>query len=606
MVSAGAGDRGGCGLTIEQAMVIGAMLVALGFFLWGRIRYDIVAASTLLVLTVAGIVDSEDAFSGFGHPAVATVALVLILTRGLETSGAVDRIARLLGRLATGPTRRLAAFTGLTAGFSGFMNNIGACALFMPVALQTAEKTGTPPSKLLMPISFASLLGGLVTLIGTPPNVIVAGFRGDAAGEPFGMFDFTPVGIVVALVGLVYVVLIGWRFLPVREQPKEAAAELFQIDDYIAEATVRPGGALDAGAVNDLEALSHGEVSLVALLRKGEKILAPTGVESLYAGDVLVLEGPRQSIQRVAEEADLDIMGPSGFTMDSLSSGDVALMEAVVAPNSPMLNRTPRRLRLHQRYGVNLLAVARRGQSISDRIGSTRFEVGDVLLLQGDRNEAADTMAALGLLPLAYKTEPMERHGHLGGALGSFGLAILATALGLVSVQVAFLGAVLGMLLFGSITVRDLYESIDWPIIILLGAMIPVGQALETTGATALLAAPLIALAATASIAVVIAALMVVTMLLSDLMNNAATAVVAAPVAIAVAEGLGLSIDPFLMAIAIGASSTYLTPIGHQSNLLVMGPGGYRFSDYWRMGLALDVLIVATATPMILLVWPVN
>lgn len=593
-------------MTLEQAMVIGAMLVALGFFLWGRIRYDIVAAATLLALVFVGVIDSEDAFSGFGHPAVATVALVLILTRGLETSGAVDRIARLLGRLATGPTRRLAAFTGLTAGFSGFMNNIGACALFMPVALQTAEKTGTPPSKLLMPISFASLLGGLVTLIGTPPNVIVAGFRGDAAGEPFGMFDFTPVGIVVALVGLVYVVLIGWRFLPVREQPKEAAGELFQIDDYIAEATVRPGGVLDAGAVNDLEALSAGEVSLVALLRKGETILAPTGVESLFAGDVLVLEGPRQSIQKVAEAAELDIMGPSGFTMDALSSGDVALMEAVVAPNSPMLNRTPRRLRLHQRYGVNLLAVARRGQSIADRIGSTRFEVGDVLLLQGDRNEAAETMAALGLLPLANRPEPLERHGHLGGALTAFGLAILATALGLVSVQIAFLGAVIGMLAFGSVTVRDLYESIDWPIIVLLGAMIPVGYALETTGATALLAAPLIALAETASVAVIIAALIVVTMVLSDLMNNAATAVVAAPVAIAVAEGLGLSIDPFLMAIAIGASSTYLTPIGHQSNLLVMGPGGYRFSDYWRMGLALDILIVATATPMILLAWPVR
>lgn len=591
-------------MTLDQTIVIAALAAALALFMWGRVRFDIVAVGALCALVALGVIDGDQSFAGFGHPAVATVAAVLIITKGLENSGAVDRIARLLGGLTAGPTRRIAAFTGLTAAFSGFMNNIGACALFMPVALQTAAKTQSPPSRLLMPISFASLLGGLVTLIGTPPNVIIAGFRGDATGEAFGMFDFTPVGLTVALAGLAYIIFIGWRLLPEREQPKQAAAQLFQIDDYIAEAAVRPGGLLDAGSVNDLEALSHGEVAVVALLRKGEKHLAPSGVESLFAGDVLVLEGPSQSIQRVAEDAEMDLIGPSGLTIDALSSDDVGLIEAVVAPNSPMLNRTPRRLRLHQRYGVNLLAVARRGRSIADRIGSTRFEVGDVLLLQGEKAQAAETIAALGLLPLANRSEPQERHGHLGGSLLSFGVAVLLTAFSLLPVQIAFLGAVLGMLYAGSVTVRDLYETIDWPIIVLLGAMIPVGEALQTTGATALIAAPLIGLAEHAPIALILALLMIATMLLSDVMNNAATAVVAAPIAIAVAGGLGLSIDPFLMAIAIGASSTYLTPIGHQSNLLVMGPGGYRFSDYWRMGLALDILIVIVAVPAILFVWP--
>ncbi|MEM6490908.1 MAG: SLC13 family permease, partial [Pseudomonadota bacterium] len=416
--------------------------------------------------------------------------------------------------------------------------------------------------------------------------------------------DFTPVGVVVAMAGLAYSILLGRHLLPVREAPKADVAELVQIDDYIAEAAVRPGGVMDAAAVNDLEAISLGEVALVALVRKGETMLAPAGVESLFAGDVLVLEGPRQSIQRLADAGDLDIAGPSGFTMDSLASEDVALIEAVVAPNSPMVNRTPRRLRLHQRYGMNLLAVARRGRPLGESIGATRFEVGDVLLLQGDRIGAPETLAALGLLPLAKQPENQERYGHLGGSLLAFGAAIAVTAAGLLPAHIAFIGAVLGLLLAGSVSIRDVYENVDWPIIILLAAMIPVGQALQSTGATDLLAAPLIGLAAVAPVALVIAALMLLAMLLSDVVNNAATAVVMAPIAIAVADGLGLSIDPFLMAIAIGASCTFLTPIGHQSNLLVMGPGGYRFSDYWRMGLALDLIIIAVATPMILMVWP--
>ena len=591
-------------MTPEQIIALSGIAAAFALFLWGRVRYDIAAMGVLFAMTALGVVGVDDAFSGFGHPAVATVAAVLIITNGLERSGAVDRIARMLAKRAGGALRQVFAFTGLTAFFSAFMNNIGACALFMPIAVQAAERNGDPPSRLLMPISFASLLGGLVTLIGTPPNIIVAGFRGDAAGEPFGMFAFTPVGIVVAIVGLFYIILIGRRLLPMRESAKADAADLFQIDDYIAEASVRPGGAMDAAAVNDLEAISLGEVALVALIRKGETMLAPAGVESLFAGDVLVLEGPRQSIQRLAEDGDLDIAGPSGFTMGELASEDVALMEAVVAPNSPMVNRTPRRLRLHQRYGVNLLAVARRGRPIGESIGSTRFEVGDVLLLQGERAAAAETLAALGLLPLAKQPESQERYGHLGGSLFAFGAAILVTGLGLLPAHIAFLGAVLGLLVAGSVSIRDVYDSVDWPIIILLGAMIPVGQALQSTGATDLLAAPLIGLAAKAPVGVIIAALMLLAMLLSDVVNNAATAVVTAPIAIAVANGLGLSIDPFLMAIAIGASCTFLTPIGHQSNLLVMGPGGYKFSDYWRMGLALDLIIVAVATPMILLVWP--
>jgi di/tricarboxylate transporter len=591
-------------MTFQQGVLFAVLAAALAGFAWGRLRFDVVAVLALVASVALGLVPAERAFSGFGHPAVITVAAVLILSQALRNAGIVDLAVRLLKPLAGSEVRQTLALTAVTALCSAFMNNVGAIALLLPVALKSAYDAGRPPSQILMPLSFGSLLGGLTTLIGTPPNIIIANFRAAETGTPFGMFDFTPVGAGVALAGTAFIGLVGWRLLPRRRAEAEEIEARFHIGDYITEARLPEGSPYVGHRLIDLEALGQGDLSVVALQRREDRMLAPSAYLRLQAGDVLTIEADTAALERVVAEAALDNLGTADLHAENLLSDRVELIEAVITPGSRLVGGTARGLRLHTRFGVNLLGISRRGQPTVERLGRMRLMAGDVLLLQGERATMADTLVALGCLPLAEREIALVRQDAKPVVPAVFALAILLTALGLAAPQIAFVGAVAALVLLGRINLRELYDWIDWPVIVLLGALIPVGGALETTGASAVIAGPILALGGQLPLWAVLALLMAVTMLLSDVMNNAATAVLMAPIGITVAQGLGAGVDPFLMAVAIGASSSYLTPIGHQSNLLVMGPGGYRFGDYWRLGLPLDLIVVALAVPLILAVWP--
>ncbi len=590
-------------VTFEQGILFAVIAAAMVLFVWGRWRYDIVAILALLVVVYAGIVDSHDAFAGFGHPAVITVAAVLVIGQALQVSGVVDYLVRFLAPARGSTVRQIAATGALASALSAFMNNVGALALMLPVTVRNAYMAGRPSSLVLIPLSFATLLGGLVTLIGTPPNIVIASFREEAVGVPFKMFDFTPVGLAVAVVGLLYLATIGWRLVPRDRQGESEARDLFRIKAYITEARVPEKSPLVGEPVRKVEQLCDNEISVMAIYRGRRRLLAPAGVERLWRNDVLILEGDPAALEPLLDGSKLEQTGRKDFSDEDLKSDEIRLVEAVLMPNSPIEGRSMRGLRMHDRYGINLLAVAREGMAPRASLGSIRFRTGDVLLLQGERNTLQQALSAMMCLPLADRGLRVPRQRPIHVPLAVFGAAIAATALGLVPVQIAFVTVVATLVLFGTLSLREVYESVEWPVILLLGALIPIGEALQSTGGTALIAGVVVGLAGEVPTWAMVALLMIVSMLLSDLIHNTPTAVLMAPIAVSIGQALGLPIDAFLMAVAVGSASPYLTPIGHQSNTLVMAPGGYRFSDYARVGALLDVLIVVTAVPMIMWVW---
>lgn len=591
------------GMSGSQTVVFGILLATLALLAWGRWRYDLVALLALLALTIAGYVAPEDAFAGFGHPAVITVAAVLVVSRGLLNSGVVDLLSRGLGRIGDHMLLQMTALTTLAALASAFMNNVGALALLMPVAMHTARRRRIAPSALLMPLAFASLLGGLITLIGTPPNVVIATYRMRETGVPFRMFDFTPVGAGVAAAGILFIVLVGWRFIP-RRTGRQSPEELFAISDYIAEVEVPKGAPVVGRTVRELETLDDAEVTVVGIVRNERRMPAPSGGEIIRAGDVLMVKADPTDLKALLDAGGLKLFEGKHVGQEELGSDEVVLLEAVVRPNAPVVGRTARTLNLRRRFGVNLLAVAREGQRVKDRLARLQLRAGDVLLLQGGGDLLQEAIADLGLLPLAERKLRLGQPRRTLLAAAVFGLALAATALGMLPVQVAFVGAAAAMVLTGLLSLRDAYDSIDWPILVLLGAMIPVGQTLETTGAATTIAGGLLAVGQHLPPWATLTLVLVATMFLSDVINNTAAAVLMAPISLGVARGLGVSSDTFLMAVAIGASCAFLTPVGHQSNTLVMGPGGYRFGDYWRMGLPLELLITLVAVPLLLHFWP--
>jgi di/tricarboxylate transporter len=589
-------------LTLDQAIAFGTLLIAFLLFLWGRFRYDIVAMLALLAVVLTGLVPFDQAFLGFAHPAVITVAAVLILSRALQNAGIVDVVIRLLAPLRGSETLQVGSQAGLIAVLSGFMNNVGALALMLPVALRNAYRDAYAPAKSLMPLAFASLLGGMVTLIGTPPNLIIAAFREREVGAPFGMFDFTPVGGAVAIAGLAFIVLVGSRLLP--PDRRGANEDALDIADYLAEARVEKDGRAWGKSLREIEELIDEEVRIVGLVRGKKRQMVPAATEKVHARHVLILEGEPDAIKELIDVGGLKLLSSEGLSADRLQSEEVGLVEAVIKPGSPLGGKTPTSLDLRRNHGINLLGIARHGKRLRTRLGDIRFQTGDVLLLQGPSETINDTLAELGCLPLAERSLQVGRPRRLLLAGGIFALAILATVAGLAPVQVAFVTAAVVVVLVGIVRPGEIYDSIDWPVIVLLGAMIPVGTALETTGGAALVADGILALGSNLASVWMVVLLLVGTMFLSDAINNNATAVLMAPIGIQLAERLQASPDPFLMAIAVGASCAFLTPIGHQSNTLIMAPGGYRFGDYWRMGLPLEVIIVVVAVPMIFLVWP--
>ncbi len=660
----------------DQITILAILLATVALFLWGRWRHDMVAGASLLACVLTGLVGAGEAFIGFGHPAVVTVACVLVLSRGLQTSGAIDVLTRVALPKQAGPMLAIASLTGLAALLSAFMNNVGALALLMPVAIQIARKQSLAPGQVLMPLAFGSILGGMTTLIGTPPNLIVSGFRAESGAGAFAMFDFAPVGLAVAAAGVLLIVLGGWKLVPVR---KDAAAQGFDTGLYLTEVRIRDGARIDGLRIREVEALldEHG-AQVVGMVQSEFRVHAPHPGRRVRSGDILVLEAEADTLgtvlsslglaleeaidsnaedlddddgSKVREDAtdadtasppraavggkrgagrrqpssvggaaarraaDADIAADIDGKVDPDEEGDedddartprsdIVLQELAVLPGAALVGRTASDLSLRSRYSINLLALSREGQRSMQRLRSQAIRAGDLLLLQGTPESIAEFATHHGGVPLAERDLRIPDGRKALTAAAVMLLSIAAAALGVLPAAVAFALGVLASMVLRTVQPRDVYEAIDWPVIVLLAALIPVAGAMESTGTAGLIARFLFTTVGQGHAVVGLVLILVVTMTLSDLMNNAATAAVMCPIAIGAAATLGVSADPFLMAVAVGASCAFLTPIGHQNNTLILGPGGFRFGDYWRLGLPVQLLVIAVAVPMLLTVWP--
>ena len=600
----------------DQTAILAILAATVAMFLWGRWRHDMVAAGALLACVLAGLVAPGEAFSGFGHPAVVTVACVLVLSRGLQGSGAVDALTRVALPAGAGRGASLAALTGLGALLSGFMNNVGAMALLMPVAVQLAGRLNLTPGQVLMPLAFGTILGGMTTLIGTPPNLIVSGFRAQTGAGTFAMFDFAPVGLAVATGGVLFVALVGWRLVPAR---KQAGTEGFETGAYVTEVRVTADSKAAGMNLRDIEAeLDEADAQIVDLVRNEVRLNAPQGGRRLRAGDILIVEAEAEALAGVLsglglklEEAgssrEVETKENTASDADAdaePASDEIALMELVVRPESALIGRSARDLLLRTRFGLNLLAVSREGQRSRARLRTLRLRAGDLLLMQGPADTLAGFAADHGCVPLAARELRIPDRRKAWEATAIMAAAVGGAAFGLLPAAISFALGVLAVMALRVVPPRAVYEAVDWPVIVLLAALIPVAGAMETTGTADLIARALLDGVARGDAVVGLALILVVTMFLSDVMNNAATAAVMCPIAIGAAAALGVNADAYLMAVAIGASCAFLTPIGHQNNTLILGPGGFRFGDYWRLGLPLELLVVALALPLLLAAWP--
>lgn len=626
-------------------LVILAAMIAL--FLWEKWRFDIVALMTLLASVAAGVVPANKAFSGFANPVLPLIGAALIVSTAIGQSGAIEILVRRLRPLMRSPDLQVGVLVGCVVLLSAFVKNIGALAIFIPAAVQVARRANRSPSEFLMPLSFASLLGGSVTLIGTSPNILASSVRQELTGQPFHMFDFTPVGAGIAVFGALFL-MFGWRLIPrgLRGSAGEAA---FRIEDYTSEVRVSVGSPYIGQTVRQVEQQGGGDIAITAIIRERIGRAVPSGGWRIFEDDVLVIEADSQALELVARDGKLELVGgeeapttvrgaaddakmpakgrgrsrartkaaaqpkPPTKTQkaneeesDDRRAGRLTVVEAVVGVRSPLIGQSPETLRLRERHGVNVLAISRNGRRTSARLRRARFQLGDAVVLQGDAEHIGEILARLGCLPLAERQLKLGRPRQLLLPLGILAVTMVVTGFEWVPVEIAFVAAAVALVLFRLVSLEEAYEAIDWPILILLGSLIPIGEAVKTTGTADLIAGVLSGAAAHVPVFAVIAAVLAVTMLVTPVLHHAAAVLVMGPIAASLAQRLGFQIDPFLMAVAVGAGSDFLSPIGHQSNTLVMGLGGYRFGDYWKLGLPLSILVIVLGTPLILLIWPLH
>ena len=589
-------------MSTDQIILFSLFGAVFGLLLWGRFRYDIVAFSALMVGVVLGVVPQKDAFAGFGHPATLVVALVLVVSAGLVRSGAVFLITRTLVDASRSLGAHITLMGAIGGILSAFMNNVAALALLMPVDVQTARKAGRSPGLSLMPLSFATILGGMVTLIGTPPNIIIAAIREESLGAPFKMFDFAPVGGIAAIAGMTFVALVGWRLIPPRDDSSSTSDDLAE---YIAELTVPEDSKHIGNRLSELEAEAEKtDVAILGLIRDGKRHYGQARNTTLKAGDALVLEATPDALDEFRTTLNLALSDIERTERLNAAGEGVEILEVVVKDTSRLVDRTAEAVGLAWRQSAVLMGISRGDTRIKNQVRKTPIQPGDILLLLVPRNRGHDVTDWLGCLPLADRGLAVTENNKVWLAIGMFAGAVIAASLGLIYLPVALGLVVIAYVLTRIVPLSELYTHIEWPVVVLLGSMIPLGAALETSGGTELISGALLGWTAGMPAWAVLTVLMIVTMTLSDVLNNTATTIVAAPVGIQMAQSLGVSPDPFLMAVAVAASSAFLTPIGHKNNTLILGPGGYSFGDYWRMGLPLEIIIVAVSIPAILVFWP--
>ena len=590
-------------MTTDQILLFSLFAGVFGMLLWGRWRYDLVAFSALLIALVLGLVPTAQAFSGFGHPATIIVALVLVISRGLLNSGAIDLITKRIIDTRRTVSGHIAVMSAAGAILSAFMNNVAAMALFMPIDIQAAAKAGRAVRKTLMPLSFATILGGMVTLIGTPPNIIIASFREKAVGEPFAMFDFAPVGLTVAFVGIVFVATIGWRLMPKGEDTDVGQSGHIGLEGYVAELVVPENSKSIDKMVRDLYTdADEDDVVILGVVRNGTRLGGFGARTVIRENDMLIVEASVEDIDRFRGAVDLEYFGEQ--TSGETVTGGLELIEVVVPGDARIVGRSALSLRLRARRGIALLGISRHGKRFNKRVRHESVRAGDILLLLGPHDVLPDVVSWLGVLPLAERGLNVTQHRRSWLAIGIFAAAISISAFGLLYLATALAIVVALYVVLNIVPIRNVYDHIEWPVIVLLGSMIPLGVALEESGGTSMIASSIIDITTGLPAWAVLTVLMIIVMTLSDVLNNTATAVIGGPIALDVANKLGVNPDPFLMAVAIAASCAFLTPIGHKNNTLIMGPGGYSFGDYWRTGLPLEILVVAVSVPMILIVFP--
>ncbi|RWF72419.1 MAG: SLC13 family permease [Mesorhizobium sp.] len=590
-------------MTTPQILSFAVIFVIMAALVWGRYRYDLVAAAALLLGLAVGIVPFDEAFSGFSDDIVVIVGSALLVSAGIARSGIMEiAIKRFVPNLS-GVRSQLALLVIVVTILSAFVKNIGALAIMIPIAFQFARRSSVSPSIFLMPMAFGSLLGGLMTQVGTSPNIVVSRVREELTGTAFTMFDFTPVGAALAAAGTIFLLLFYW-LLPVREKLGGSLNEAIAIKNYLTEARIVSDSTVLGKTVADLIKLSGGDAIVTSILRNRTMRMTPLPDVVLKANDILLLEGDPEALDRLVSQGKLSVTG-NRASGDNTTSELVAI-EAVIGESSPLIGWTAQRLALYHRFNVNLLAVSRHGERLDRRLAEIQLRLGDVIVLQGNAATIPEILRELGCLPLA------ERAILLGSVrkgvvpVSILALAMVATAFGLLPVSVAFFAAAVGMVLFRVIPVRDVYQSLDGPILIMLALLIPVSDSLRSTGATGVIAGELARLGTVLPAPGALMLILVAAMAVTPFLNNAATVLVMAPIAAEFAGDLGYRPEAFLMAVAIGAGCDFLTPIGHQCNTLVMGPGGYRFSDYPRLGLPLSFLVIIVAVPMLMLVWPMN
>jgi di/tricarboxylate transporter len=583
--------------------IITILVLAMIAFIWGRRRYEVIALCALFLATAAGLVPFSQVFLGFAEPAVITVICVMIISKAISRTGVIEQSMRAVLKPEHHFIWHLMGLCFFTLILSAFMNNVGALAIMLPIAMEVAERNKRSPSLVLMPLALCAALGGLTTLIGTPPNILISQFRAETLGQEFGFFAFGKVGLPVAIVGFLFMCLLGWRLLPKKRKGSHSELAL-AIEGYITEIRLSKEEEQPLKNVSELENKLPADAQLLGIVRQGKSKFHLHPKTPLLANDILIVEGTPDALKEVMDLMQASLAGTSN--LEKIRTDDIALIEGIVAQRSDFEDRTPASLRLRSRFQMVVLAISRGGKTIRTRIAQTVLQPGDVLLLQGPSETVKQNAATLGLLPLQGRDLSPLSNPKIIWPILLFILAIVLTSLRIAPAQITFAGAIVLMLLFRAIPSKLLYEGVDWPVIILLGAMIPVGKALQTAGGTALITHGIFQIISELPPWALVGLIMLITMTISDFMNNVATAIIMAPIAVSVANNLGVNPDAFLMAVAIGASCAFLTPIGHQNNLLIMGPGGYRFTDYLRVGIPLEIIVIALATPLLLWAWPLQ
>jgi di/tricarboxylate transporter len=600
-------------LTLQQGFSFAIVAAMLGMFLWDRWRFDVVALLALLAAVAAGVVPMNRAFAGFTNPVVIIIASALVLSRAVAVGGIGTWLLRRLEPVMTTPDRKVGMLTLLVTGLSAMVKNVGALAIFMPVAFRLEQQGEGDRRQYLMPMSFGSLAGGMITLIGTSPNLLISSVRQDILGKPFAMFDFTPVGAPLALLAVVFLTF-GWRLIPKRERPgggTQASAP------YAAELRIRKGSSLVGKQLRDFEQLAGGEISVAYIIREGGRRYVPARDWTLYAEDILAVEGEVQNLQSLVDEAKLELVGseedadgkPGSKAKGKktrAAASEIGTVEIVVGEDSDLVGGTARGMRLRDRYQINLLAISRRGKRINRRLQLTPFQAGDLLVVEGNVDMIPETMAALGCLALVDRGAQLGSRRAGWPALLILAAAAILAATQLVPVEIAFFGGAVAVVVFQLLPLREAYAAIDWPVVVLLGCLIPVGESVHSTGGSELIAHGLAQISAGLPEIAIVGLLLIIAMLVTPILHHAAAVLVLGPIAASLANQLGFRVDTFLMAVAVGASCDFLTPIGHQCNALVMGPGRYRFGDYWHLGLPLSIAVVLIGVPLITLVWPLH